>query len=130
MRLLALTLAFAAVTATASADLLEARVQECTCHGMMQEVALSNGTRVDCMDDKTVTEIDRSRKWAEAIGQALLYSIETGKRGRVILYCGASSRSACAGHVDRFRSVIEAHRLPITLVPMSGEAIAAACGVR
>lgn len=117
------------VPGTASATIPEARVQDCVCHGMEREVTMPSGGRADCVGETTVTEIDRTSKWAEAIGQSLYYAEQTGKRARVVLFCDASP-GVCLGHRLRFEGTVAYHGLPIELVPMDGDAIAAACGMR
>jgi hypothetical protein len=37
---------------------------------------LPNGTYVDCLNDTYAIEVDFSNKWAEAIGQSLMYAAE------------------------------------------------------
>jgi len=49
------------------------------------EVVLSDRTRVDCLTDKYAIEFDFGKKWAEAIGQSLGYSIETLKQPGIVL---------------------------------------------
>jgi hypothetical protein len=48
-------------------------------------VVLSDKTRCDCLTEKHAIEFDFGPKWAESIGQALYYSIQTGKRASVVL---------------------------------------------
>jgi hypothetical protein len=52
----------------------------CAEKGGAVEVVLSDRTRCDCLTDENAVEFDFGTKWAEAIGQALYYSIQTGKR--------------------------------------------------
>ena len=42
-------------------------------------------TRVDCLTDTHAVEFDFANKWHESIGQALHYSVMTGKRAKVVL---------------------------------------------
>ena len=49
------------------------------------EVVLPDGTRCDCLTSTHAVEFDFGRKWAESIGQALYYSIQTGKRAGIAL---------------------------------------------
>lgn len=49
------------------------------------EVVLPDQTRCDCLTDKNAIEFDFGKKWAEAIGQSLYYSLQTGKRAGVVL---------------------------------------------
>lgn len=42
-------------------------------------------TRCDCLTDKHAIEFDFGSKWAESIGQALYYGIQTEKKPGVVL---------------------------------------------
>ena len=45
-----------------------------------------DGTRVDVLTEKIAFEIDRARKWAEAVGQSVLYGLRHNRdRGIVLL---------------------------------------------
>ena len=121
--------ALAALLPCASAHAFpERRVQDCVCHGMEREVSIG-GTRADCMDAGTVTEIDRTNKWAEAIGQVLYYSSQTRRRPRVVLFCDERA-GLCLAHVLRFEAAVASIDVEIELVRMNGSQIAAACGQR
>lgn len=49
------------------------------------EVILPDSTRCDCLTGTLAVEFDFGDKWAEAIGQALYYSLQTGKKAGVVL---------------------------------------------
>ena len=49
------------------------------------EIVLSDNTRVDIIYDEYVIEVDYSKKWYEAVGQCLWYSIQTGKKPSILL---------------------------------------------
>ena len=49
------------------------------------EVVLPDRTRCDCLTRTHAVEFDFGNKWAEAIGQSLYYSIQTGRRAGVAL---------------------------------------------
>lgn len=57
----------------------------CTEQGGQAEVVLSDNTRADCITATHAIEHDFGPKWAEAIGQALYYSLQTGKRAGIVL---------------------------------------------
>ena len=57
----------------------------CSAMGGDAEVRLADGTRADCLMDGHAVEVDFGPKWAEAIGQALYYAMQTGKRAGVLL---------------------------------------------
>jgi len=46
---------------------------------------MPDGSRCDCVTVSHAIEIEFAVKWAEAIGQALFYSLQTGKRGGIVL---------------------------------------------
>lgn len=49
------------------------------------EVRLPDGTRCDCLTDTHAVEFDFGNNWAESIGQALYYAVQTGKKPGVVL---------------------------------------------
>jgi len=52
----------------------------CKAHNGQVEVVLPDRTRCDCLTNTHAIEFDFGNKWAEAIGQALYYSIQTEKK--------------------------------------------------
>ncbi|MBU2537661.1 MAG: hypothetical protein KKH22_04425 [Proteobacteria bacterium] len=66
---------------------LEKYYQEkwCSEQGGQSEVVLADNTRADCITTTHAVEFDFGKKWAEAIGQALYYSFQTGKRAGIVL---------------------------------------------
>lgn len=66
---------------------LEKYYQEAWCKqaGGVTEYRLDDGTRVDCLTDDYAIEFDFAPKWAESVGQALFYSLKTGKQPGVVL---------------------------------------------
>jgi hypothetical protein len=82
----------------------------CREHGGEVEVLLPDKTRCDCLTATHAIEFDFAPKWAEAIGQALYYGLQTGKRSGVVLIMD--------GEVDykfwlRLNSTIEHYKLPM-----------------
>lgn len=64
----------------------EKSYQEQWCKGRGQvEFVLPDKTRCDCLTATHAVEFDFGSKWAEAIGQSLYYSLQTGKRAGVVL---------------------------------------------
>ena len=57
----------------------------CALHNGVTEYENKDFTRVDCLTATHAVEFDFAKKWAESIGQALYYSLMTGKRGMVVL---------------------------------------------
>lgn len=56
------------------------QIKLCNQLGGVMEYRLIDGSRVDCLTDKYAIEVEFSKKWKEAVGQALYYGIETGKQ--------------------------------------------------
>jgi hypothetical protein len=59
--------------------------QWCREHQGQVEYLLPDKTRCDCLTETLAVEFDFGPKWAEAIGQALYYSLQTGKRAGIVL---------------------------------------------
>lgn len=57
----------------------------CEAAGGASEFVLPDRARVDCLTFTHAVEVDFAPKWAEAIGQALYYSIVTGKSPGILL---------------------------------------------
>ncbi|SDO03181.1 hypothetical protein SAMN04488516_1174 [Desulfonauticus submarinus] len=57
----------------------------CKGHTGKTEVVMPDGTRCDCITDEYAIEFDFAPKWAEAIGQALYYALQTGKKPGIVL---------------------------------------------
>lgn len=82
----------------------------CAEHGGTTEQVLPDGTRADCITDKNAIELDFAHKWYEAVGQALYYGLQTGKRpGIVLIIEGLSDRK----YWLRMNSTIQHFKLPI-----------------
>lgn len=78
-------------------------------HGQT-EVRLPDKTRADCITDKNVIEFDFAPKFYEAIGQALYYSLQTGKRAGIVLIIESLDDRK---YWIRMNSTIEHFKLPI-----------------
>ena len=52
---------------------------------MQTEVIMDDGSRCDILNDTHAIEVEWATKWKEAPAQAVLYSIFTGKKPKVIL---------------------------------------------
>ena len=49
------------------------------------EYTLPDLTRCDCLTDSHAVEVEFGRKWAEGIGQALYYALQTGHKAGIVL---------------------------------------------
>ncbi|UYZ08533.1 hypothetical protein CFBP5507_05905 [Agrobacterium salinitolerans] len=110
--ILALMLAFAGVQFAHAATESEYRSRFCA--GMQQERVLPNGTRVDCITDHMAIEVDWTHKWAEAIGQSLLYAAATEKLPAIILVCKVDP-AGCLKHEYLISEAVAYWKLPITV---------------
>lgn len=65
----------------------EREYQKAWCDGAggTREFVLPDRARVDCLTSTHAVEVDFAPKWAEAVGQALYYSIETGRSPGILL---------------------------------------------
>ena len=105
------------------------------CKGMITEFTNPDGTRTDCISATHAIEVDFSSKWAEAIGQALHYSlwtkefsdypddfarwhyqVKTPRRAGIIFACRDDRRTeTCANHIVRPQRIAEAFGIPLTV---------------
>ncbi|MDC9720928.1 MAG: hypothetical protein PSN46_09430 [Gammaproteobacteria bacterium] len=74
------------------------------------EYRLADGTRADCLTSTHVIEVDFAKKWYEAIGQSLFYSVATGKHAGIALIL---LNDKDYRYWIRLNTTIEYHALPI-----------------
>lgn len=84
--------------------------QWCDHAGGQVEVVLPDQTRCDCLTTTHAIEFDFGSKWAEAIGQALYYSLQTGKKAGIVLIL---ETPADYKYWIRLNSTIDYHELSI-----------------
>jgi hypothetical protein len=60
---------------------------------MQQGITLICGAGVDCLSDSHAIEIAFYEKWAEALGQSLLYASETGLKPAIFLICRSEEKT-------------------------------------
>ena len=96
---------------------VEAWYQDVWCRGMTGqiEVRINDGRRIDCLTDSHAIEFEFARKWPEAIGQSLEYSMLTGKSAGIVLVL---RRGEDLSHWQRLNAVVKHYRLPIRLWKM------------
>ena len=86
-------------------------------YGGRTEVRLPCGARVDLLTDTHAIEADwATSKVYEAIGQALYYSIETGKRPGIILLSRDPEREQ--RYIARCRKVCEVYQIDLWIEPV------------
>jgi hypothetical protein len=77
------------------------------------EVA-SQKSRADCVTDAYAIEVERTDKFKEALGQALVYGSQNRKIAMIYLYCASEEReSDCAQNSDVLQETIFRLGLPI-----------------
>ena len=94
----------------------EREYQECFCSkaGGVTEYVLPDMTRVDCLTDDYAIEFDFAEKWAESIGQALYYSIMTGRKPGIVLIIEGNGER----YLKRLRTVAEKLNIKVwTITP-------------
>lgn len=82
----------------------------CNEQGGQIEVVLADGTRCDCLTKDYAVEFDFGPKWAEAIGQSLYYSIQTGKTPGIGLILESQNDYK---YWIRLNTIIDHFKLPI-----------------
>jgi hypothetical protein len=84
----------------------------CPRWGGQAEVILVDKTRVDCITKNHAIEFEFAKKWKEAIGQSLHYSLLTGKKPKIVMIC---EKQGDVRYVSRTINIIVAYKLPIEL---------------
>jgi len=113
--------ALMSVSCCATAAPNESSYRSEACLGMKQEVTLANGARADCLSDTHAIEVDFTERWAEALGQSLLYAAATDLKPGIFLICRDSERN-CLRHRLRLEEAISTWKLPVSVWPISHEA--------
>ena len=85
--------------------------------GGQVEVVMKDGTRCDILTATHAIEVDFARKWAEAIGQSLNYSMLTGKRPAVALIVLSPSDNK---YIERVRKISAKYGLGLTIYTIDG----------
>lgn len=114
----ALTIAAAIVLVVvpAQAQELERDRQDDLCVGMETNRYLPNGTYVDCVSETYAIEVDFTDKWAEAIGQSLMYASELERLPGIILVCRAEDDPGlCLKHGYLIEQTVNYWRIGMTV---------------
>ena len=90
----------------------------CAAHAGQPEVHLADGSRVDCLTQSHAVEMDFCHKWAEAVGQSLFYSQQTGRRAGIVLIL---DKRLGQKHLWRLLSTIRSAGLDIDVWTMEAE---------
>lgn len=73
-------------------------------------MVLQDKTRCDCITEANAVEVEFGKKWAESLGQALYYGLQTGKRPGIVLIL---EKPADRKFWIRLNSTIQHFGLPI-----------------
>ncbi|MBT8333793.1 MAG: hypothetical protein KJP19_05110, partial [Deltaproteobacteria bacterium] len=75
------------ISSTAHAEQPESYYQDIWCkqHEGITDYTLSDLTRCDCLTGNHAVDVEFGRKWAEGIGQALYYALQTGHKAGIVL---------------------------------------------
>lgn len=79
------------------------------------EQRLEDGTRCDCVTTTHAIEFDFGKKWYEAVGQSLHYSLVTGKKAGIVLILESPKDRK---YWNRLKHVIKKYDLPIRVWTM------------
>jgi hypothetical protein len=74
-------------------------------NGWETEVVMDDGSRCDILNDTHAIEVEWATKWKEAPAQAVLYSIFTGKKPKVILLVKSKTKEKL--HILRCKLVCQ-----------------------
>lgn len=107
-----LTLVILTLATLARAKSSESWYQKVWCDGMNGKIEyrLKDGQRIDCLTDQYAIEVEFARKWPEAVGQSLNYSMLTGKIAGIVLILKTVEDQT---HWQRLLAVIKHYKLPI-----------------
>ena len=100
----------------------------CKINGGTQEVILFDKERVDCLTKTHAIEFDFAPKWAESIGQALYYSIVTGKTPGIVLIMENPKKDQ--KYLARVNSVAKKYGISVWTMKTSDLFVQKNCAVR
>ena len=83
-------------------------------NGWETEVVMDDGSRCDILNDTHAIEVEWATKWKEAPAQAVLYSIFTGKKPKVILLVKSKTKEKL--HILRCKLVCEKLNIEMEVV--------------
>jgi hypothetical protein len=128
----------AAPSAYAKLDVpaLDAELVSRYCAGMMQQFAMPDGTKADCISDTHAIEVEKAGFWYDSLGQSLHYAlwtseiaeqpdafkpqsskIEKPRKAGIVFVCMRPQQEGelCTEHYARLFRIIEEYRLPVTI---------------
>ena len=84
----------------------------------VMEYRLPDKTRVDCLTDKYAIEVDFARKWAEGVGQSLLYAEMTGKEPAIGLIMNVKKDDK---YLQRLNAVAVKYGIKVFIIEKKGK---------
>jgi len=98
---------------TASTHMTDNEIAKRLCVDGYLEVT-SHKSRADCVTDQYAIEVERTSKFKEALGQALVYGSQNQRLPMIYLYCSVQERETdCAQTSDVLHETIVRLGLPI-----------------
>ena len=88
----------------------------CSAHNGIAEYELSDKTRIDCLTDTYAIEFDFANKWAESIGQALHYSLISGKKPKVVLILDSKYKQQQMIYYERVKKLGQIYNIDVEYV--------------
>ena len=82
----------------------------CKANGGEIEKVLPDKTRCDCVTETNAIEVDFGDRWHSAVGQALWYAIQTGKKAGIVLIVETDKDSK---YWIKLNALVSKYRLPI-----------------
>lgn len=81
---------------------------------------MSDGTRCDIVTESHAIEVDFAKKWSEAVGQSLFYSVQINKKSGIVLIL---EKDTDRKYLIRLGTVVREFDLPIRIwtINASGE---------
>lgn len=88
----------------------------CSAHNGIEEYENPDKTRVDCLTDTHAVEFDFANKYYEGIGQALHYSVMTGKKPMVVLILDSKYLKEQMIYFERIKKIGEVFNIDVEYV--------------
>lgn len=88
----------------------------CSAHNGIEEYELQDKIRIDCLTDEYAIEFDFANKWAESIGQALHYGLQSGKKPKVVLILDSKYKRQQMVYYERVKRIGKVYGIDVEYV--------------
>ena len=88
----------------------------CKQNNGIEEYENPDCTRVDCLTQTHAIEFDFDKKWAECIGQALHYGIQTGKKPKCVLILRGNNPARKKVYFQRIKTISEKYGFEVEYI--------------